>query len=291
MWTTRLTMESKQWKKNCFVTLTYNNVNLPKNQSLIKKDLQNFMKRLRYYEKGLQKWENPKNQKIEKPIRYFACGEYGPKGGRPHYHMAIFNYIPDDLKPYKQNHNDDMLYTSTKLQKIWGKGFVIIGHLEPQSASYIARYVQKKAGLNPKVRIYKYNNITGEKTLKKQKKEKEDEFIIMSTGVGLGRKYWEENKEFIKKYKYIQVKTKEKVKQKSIPRYFKKLWENEDWEDYHINRYEDIKKGIEKQKSIIAVEKYEKGLDNDEIKWTKHIKKQERGITEKAKALKRNNFI
>ena len=113
----------------------------------------------------------------------------------------------------------------------------------------------------------------------------------MSTGVGIGRKYWEDNKEFIKKYKYIQTNVKGIVKQKSIPRYFKKLWENEDWEDYHINRYEDIKKGIENQKIIINQEKYEKGIDENEIKWNKHLKKQERGLTEKAKSLKRNNFI
>lgn len=290
-WATRMSMEAKTWQKNCFVTLTYNNPNLPKNESLIKKDLQDFLKRLRYYEKGYQEWNNPKNRKTERPIRYFACGEYGPRGGRPHYHMAIFNYLPNDLKPYKENHNGDMLYMSPSLQKIWGKGFVVVGHLEPKSASYIARYVQKKAGINPKVRVYKYNNITQTKTLIKSSKPlKEPEFIIMSTGVGLGRKFWEDNKEFIKKYKYIQIKVNGVVKQKALPRYFKKLWENEDWEDYHINRYENIKKGIEKQKEIMKTENYEKTKFED-IKWCRHLQKTERGLIEKSKALKRGNFI
>ena len=65
MWATRITMEAKEWSKNCFVTLTYNNAldesgkpNLPINEkgdmTLKKKDLQDFMKRLRYYEKGNQ---------------------------------------------------------------------------------------------------------------------------------------------------------------------------------------------------------------------------------------------
>ena len=86
--------------------------------TLVKKDIQDFLKRLRYHEKGYQSWENPKNNKIENPIRYLACGEYGTKGGRPHYHMALFNWKPNDLKPYKQNHNGDMLFTSHTLQQL-----------------------------------------------------------------------------------------------------------------------------------------------------------------------------
>ena len=164
MWATRLTMEAKQWGKCCFVTLTYNNAiengklkNLPiKNgkMTLKKKDLQDFLKRLRYYHTGEEQWENPKNGKIEKPIRYFACGEYGPKGGRPHYHIALFNFEPKDLKLYKQNKHGDGMFTSKDLQKIWGKGFVVIEELNFTTASYIARYVQKKAGLEPQRREY-----------------------------------------------------------------------------------------------------------------------------------------
>lgn len=62
-WSTRCMLEAKNWPKNCFITLTYNNKNLPKNRTLVKKDLQNFWKRLRKTQEG--------------PIRYLACGEYG----------------------------------------------------------------------------------------------------------------------------------------------------------------------------------------------------------------------
>ena len=258
--------------------------------TLKKKDLQDFMKRLRYYEKGNQYWENPKNKKLEQPIRYFACGEYGPTNGRPHYHMALFNYMPTDIKPYKKNHNGDMLYMLPTLQKIWGKGFVIIGHLTPESASYIARYVQKKAGIAPKTRHYKYNDITQTKTIRKRKNSKQEEFIIMSTGVGLGRQYWEENKEFIKKYQYINIRINGKVKQKSIPRYFKKLWIKEDWEDYELKRYENIKKAIEKRAEILKNETWDISF-NDETRWILHLKKQESILKAKAIALKRNNII
>ena len=205
-------MESKGWTKNCFVTLTYNNAldesgktNLPINEkvkmTLKKKDLQDFMKRLRYYEKGNQYWENPKNKKLEQPIRYFACGEYGPTNGRPHYHMALFNYMPTDLKPYKKNHNGDMLYMSPTLQKIWGKGFVIIGHLTPESASYIARYVQKKA--------YGYDNKHYEK------KGLEGEFVETSRKGGIAYQLIEDKEQFkkMKRNMGIFVWNKNKDKQ------------------------------------------------------------------------------
>ena len=46
-WATRMTEEAKLHKENCFITLTYNNENPPKYKSLIKKELQDFFKRLR----------------------------------------------------------------------------------------------------------------------------------------------------------------------------------------------------------------------------------------------------
>lgn len=30
-----------------------------------------------------------------KQLRYYACGEYGERFGRPHYHYIIFNLHPD----------------------------------------------------------------------------------------------------------------------------------------------------------------------------------------------------
>ena len=53
---TRCVIESKQWKYNCFITLTYANENL-KSKNLIKRDIQLFMKRLRKEEKGIESRE------------------------------------------------------------------------------------------------------------------------------------------------------------------------------------------------------------------------------------------
>lgn len=65
-----------------FVTLTYNNKHLPKS-GIFKEEIQLFMKRLRIKLDRLN---------IKHNLRYFACGEYGTKSGRPHYHMIIWNF-------------------------------------------------------------------------------------------------------------------------------------------------------------------------------------------------------
>lgn len=308
MWSTRITMEAKEWKKCCFVTLTYNDKNLPINKNnlatLCKKDIQDFMKRLRYYEKGAESWKHPITGKEENPIRYFCCGEYGPKGGRPHYHLAIFNWEPDDLKQYKINKHGDQSFKSKKLMKIWGKGFVVIEELNYNTASYIARYVQKKAGIEPNKREYTGELIAEEKIderngkifthyknkTKQPKLLKEKEFLVMSRGVGIGRTYYEKNKEKILRNKGILLKIKDNVKLKPIPRYFKKLWEQEDWEEYYRFKYEKQKDGIKRKAEIITKIKLPNGT-SDEIKWEFYLETQHKILKDKAKYLKRNEFI
>jgi hypothetical protein len=68
-----------------FVTLTYDNAHKPR-CGVRKEDIQNFMKRLR---------RNLDKLNIEHDIRYFACGEYGKKTHRPHYHLILWNFPRD----------------------------------------------------------------------------------------------------------------------------------------------------------------------------------------------------
>ena len=68
---------------NSFITLTYNDNNLPHDLSLNHSHFQKFFKRLR---KSLP----------FKTVRYYMCGEYGDEFKRPHYHACIFNHdFPD----------------------------------------------------------------------------------------------------------------------------------------------------------------------------------------------------
>ena len=73
-WAIRCYHESKCHVFNSFITLTYSDEKLPPRSELVKSDLQKFFKRLR--DKGYV-------------FRYFACGEYGPLHGRPHYHLLL----------------------------------------------------------------------------------------------------------------------------------------------------------------------------------------------------------
>lgn len=316
MWATRIMCEAEQWKKCCVVSLTYNDNELRHDRwtgwnTLCPKDLTDFLKRLRYYEKGIEEWEHPIKGEIERPIRYFACGEYGrtgtraPAGGNPHFHVVFFNWIPDDLEFYKFNKYNDAIYKSKKLQKIWGHGFCTVEELNYNTACYVARYVQKKAGIQPKKRKYT-GIITPEERIDERngqtyihwKKEvlkpvepQEPEFITMSRGVGIGRVYWDKNKEKIKRNSGIMLKIKDKVKIKQIPRFYKKLWEKENYVEYYRWKYERSKLGEKMKAEIIAMVTLPDGTTEAE-KYEFYLKNLEESLKEKAQhKLIRNNFV
>lgn len=115
IWTSRLLIEQRLHNESSFLTLTYDDENLPDNGQLDKKHLQNFMKLLR-------KKVNPDR------IRFFGVGEYGAKTFRPHYHLALFGIG-------RENEN---------FEKAWKKGFVYPGDLNVQSARYITGYITEK---------------------------------------------------------------------------------------------------------------------------------------------------
>lgn len=128
-WAIRCTHEASLYEKNCFITLTYDDTNLPNDYSLDVRHFQLFMKRLR--------------KKYGTKIRFYHCGEYGENTDRPHYHACLFNHDFSDKKPWKQI-NDNTLYTSESLENLWGLGFTSLGDVTFQSAAYVARYIVKK---------------------------------------------------------------------------------------------------------------------------------------------------
>ena len=137
-WATRMELEAySQSKENIwFITLTYDDDHVPTQdtvtgeiykgginiwkgtserprttQTLSVEDTQLFIKRLR--------------KAVKEPLRYFLAGEYGDNTARPHYHMILYGWHPDDLKPiHKLSRHGH--YTSDKLVKIWGQGTVVI---------------------------------------------------------------------------------------------------------------------------------------------------------------------
>lgn len=129
-WANRVIHELKYWEKSCFLTLTYDNEHVPK--SLSKRDLQLFIKRLR---KQLEPLE----------IKYFGCGEYGEKYGRPHYHLIVFGLGgKDDIFKFVKTVAGKDYYRLNE----WPYGFIDIGNVNYKSAAYVAGYIQKKLGVS-----------------------------------------------------------------------------------------------------------------------------------------------
>lgn len=125
-WANRITHEITYWDDAVFITLTYDNDHY-KNE-LCKRDVQLFIKRLR--------------KSIEpRKIKYYGCGEYGEKFGRPHYHIIIFGLsIKDDCFKLIRSGKSKNYYACES----WDYGYIDIGNVTYKSAAYVAGYVQKK---------------------------------------------------------------------------------------------------------------------------------------------------
>lgn len=130
-WAIRCMHEKQMHKECCFLTLTYNDEHLPKNGTLVRSDPQLFLKRLR---DGL----SPKR------FRFYGCGEYGERTGRPHYHLILFGCDFPDKQFYKSAKGGQRLYTSRFVAKYWPFGFNVLGDVDFDSCAYVARYVTKK---------------------------------------------------------------------------------------------------------------------------------------------------
>lgn len=135
-----------------FVTLTYDDDHIPYSDTghntLVKKDLQDFMKRLRrrmeYYN------DNTK-------FKYIACGEYGDKFGRAHYHIIFIGLSDYQVKAYTK--------------KVWTKGICDIGPLTNGGIRYVLKYCTKS---NPSIDVKAYYNTMSV----------ELPFIVHSVGIG-----------------------------------------------------------------------------------------------------------
>lgn len=143
-WAVRITHEATLHDANSFITLTYNDENLPPHGSLHYEHLQKFWKRLR--------------KKIGK-LRYYAVGEYGDKTLRPHYHACVFGHAFTASRIFLRQ-SPTLLWTSPLLEEAWGLGNVSVGALTFESAQYTASYVTKK--LNNKRKYVRVDEETGE---------------------------------------------------------------------------------------------------------------------------------
>lgn len=223
-WAIRCVHEASRWPQNSFVTLTYNPHHLPENGTLVKKDFQDFMKRLRFHFS-------------DRRIRYYMCGEYGDTYGRPHYHALLFNLDFPDKKLFKQSVSGN-LYTSDILQRLWSKkhgtdpiGHASIGDVTFQSAAYVSRYIMKKV-LGKK--SFEHYNIVDPET--GEIFSRLPEYTDMSRREGVGKSWIEEYASSVYPRDFVVLLGKNGASKYRPPRYY----------DLHLERiapelYEGLK--------------------------------------------------
>lgn len=168
-WATRGSRELMRWESNLFITLTYNEENLPENKSLDKRAVQLFIKKVKKHFAS-----NASN-----PIRQIYCGEYGTQGNRPHYHVLLFNTSFSDKEFFRRTDQGHSVFTSKTLDSLWGKGFAEFGLATPASIAYIFKYILKKRTRKEKLqpRTIEIDGITYEVA---------HEFIEASRNPGIG---------------------------------------------------------------------------------------------------------
>lgn len=178
-WLFRLDKELMISSSPLFVTLTYDEEHVPVSLSgqltLCKRDVQLFMKRLRFAYSKVSK----------KKIKFYACGEYGSRTHRPHYHMIMFNMDNPEL-----------------IHECWQNGFTYAPPLSDGGMGYVLKYMSKQ---------------------RKRRDDNDDklpEFSLMS--LRLGANYLTEA---IKEYhnrgvEFCSVSTKEGYKM-AMPKYYK----------------------------------------------------------------------
>jgi len=122
-------LESESHLHNSFVTLTYDEENLPEDGSVVPVHTQKWLKRLRA-EVG--------------SIRYFLVGEYGGRYKRPHYHAALFGFPHCPDKDAQLTKRGCFCPVCSVLRKTWPWGSCNSGELNQKSAQYIGGYIQKR---------------------------------------------------------------------------------------------------------------------------------------------------
>lgn len=120
-WLFRIEQELKISTNPLFITLTYATQNLTFGNrdtgTLVKKDVVNFIKRLRH--------------KSKNKLVYYAVGEYGKgRTKRPHYHIILFNFDTDKY--------------SSIIHDIWGLGRTDVSQIKTTaSVAYTLKYISK----------------------------------------------------------------------------------------------------------------------------------------------------
>jgi len=114
-WVLRMMLEAQSYAHVNFLTLTYEPGAEP--MSLDYSDVVGYLKRLR--------------RNSQAHVRFFCCGEYGDRGGRPHWHLITYTDTP-------------CIPAGLSFQKEWPHGGALAVPANPATMAYVAGYSLKK---------------------------------------------------------------------------------------------------------------------------------------------------
>lgn len=265
-WASRMCLEASSHEHNWFVTLTYDDEHLPPPvggyvdsstgeyvdncfSSLSKRDVQLFVKRLR---------KNTGQQ-----IRYYLAGEYGDQSFRPHYHLILFGLDLDDLQLQKRSSLGFCYYVSDIIRKAWPFGNHVVCDFCWETAAYTARYVVKKLKGRD---VTFYNDFAIEPP-----------FVLMSLKPGIGRDYYDRNKDYIYRFGGFYLDNCPGIKIKP-PRYFDRLFDLEEPETM-----EEVKR----RRKIISDRNMRDISRFTDLSYYDYLAARERELMKKTKALSR----
>lgn len=260
--------------RSCFVTLTYNNDNIPfinGQPTLDYTDVQKFIKKIRRFydyhdELGVY------------PDKYYCVGEYGDQTKRPHYHLIIFGVDFREIWDYYLQHDHGKLkkledyikkpirrcgkvgcgsYEIKTLSESWDKGYALVGNCTNKSIAYCSGYMVPRKVAKMKMKEY-YGDRVPEKPLPSK---------------GIGREFYEKFKEqifeqglfHINGYSYAPDKTFKAWLSKDEPelyaRYKQKMIERTQTPTYiQSHSRENLH-----AKELILLKKYQKWLKHEDF--------------------------
>lgn len=265
-WANRCILEAKDHKENCFVTLTYDDLNVPvvddvdpetgeivKFKTLVKEDLQKFIKRLR------------KRLPEDVKIRYFAAGEYGDQTYRPHYHLIIFGWKPpeEDLHLIKMSNLGYAYYYSDFLKEVWPFGNNLVADCSWETCAYVARYVVKK--------YKREKNIFSETKIL-------PEFVTMSRKPGIGLNWLLSHDVCYATFLNQYISTPNGSRELSSNRYFDSYIEKLDPEAYESMK--KVREHFQKEKKKLE-------YFQSDLPYLERLKVKERNLVNRTKVLER----
>lgn len=179
-------LELKEHEHATFTTLTYEDEKLP--PTLRKRDLQLFIKRLR------------KGRKTNR-VRFFACGEYGERTHRPHYHAILYGL--------------SAAHDAAAIDNAWGLGITKTVAVTPAAIAYTAGYTAKKIGdaMRADVEKERMDPETGELY------DWQPPFLQMSRRPGIGG---EARQKYTESWRDFAIMNGTPI---PVPRYLHKAWE------------------------------------------------------------------